>query len=385
MVYEIEDFGLPVGLAGAPTPKGEYCPVIPLGFITPMNYPKFYDILDSLSLPGDFAPGAIDTMLGVIRKDGSASIYVNEVGYMLGIRVNNSLKRGQIVRGRDIGDVKSLTLDIEIPDDCGFFFVFHVGWVRCLFYDYYPILPDEMLKQTGMPRERDYDLPRTLGNCFRSVFFRQRLSHSKSDWDVMFENGWFPFFGLSPRHLNLLKDFWSTELEIDEIVENIAEDLKKRLPELLETWKNYESFADFHSEDIGHAVEYFFKGDHKGCGYILYPKIEGIMRSDYLMSQYREDVLEEKIKNPRSGRLREFATTVSDTTGLLLPDKFKEYLEKVVFGWAEIEDREAKPGRQSVAHGFARNWSKETSVIALLTFEHLMRFIMERQWEIDEG
>lgn len=66
-----------------------------------------------------------------------------------------------------------------------------------------------------------------------------------------------------------------------------------------------------------------------------------------------------------------------------MPDKFREYLKEVIYRWTTIDDRDARPTRNSVAHGYAGNWRKETSVIAFLTFEQLMRFIMERQWELE--
>ena len=389
MVYEIKNIkNMPGGFAAATTPEGKYCPIESAGFVTPMHHPKFYDMIESFTeyLPDDFPPGSIYMMLGIFRRDNSASIYTNEdILLEIDTRVKNDVQKGQIVRKKDIADIRNVHLNIEIPNDAGFFFIFHVGWMRCFFYDYCPVLPNKILKEHNILGKRKYDISQILGICYRWVFFRHILDHSDTEWGIMFKNGWFPFFNLDIKHLNLLKSFWAEGLNTDEIIGTIATDLENRLPELLETWRKYESFADFHDEDLSHAVEYFLNDDHRGCGHILYLKIEGIMRSDYMLSRYREEILGDKeTKSPRANKLHEFATTISDVSGLLLPDKFKKYLKDVIFRWSDIEDKEAKPTRHSVGHGFPRNWTKETSVIAFLTFEQLMRFIMERQWEIEE-
>ena len=295
MVYEIEDIeDMPLGFSEAASPAGEYFPVSLTGFITPLNHSDFYDRLESFReyLPDGITPGSVNVMLGVFRRDRSASIYTNkDITLSIGCRASNSIEKGQIIRDRDIADIKNLNINIAIPNDCGFFFIFHVGWIRCCFYDYCPLAPNELLQQNKIPGERNYDISKTLGDCYRSVFFRKILNHSDSEWDLMFEKGWFPFFGLDTRHLTLLKDFWGEGYKTDEIVEDIAEDLKKRLPELLESWRKYKSFVDFHDNDLSQAIKYFLADDHIGCGYILHSKIEGIMRSDYMTSKYREGVL----------------------------------------------------------------------------------------------
>ena len=392
MVYEIEVGSHLVGFCGETVQSGDIAPLQFMDFVTPINHPKFYDMLKGLGghyLRNDISPGGVNTMVGVLKRDGSATVYTNEdVEYEVKIRASNEIKKGQMVRERDVADIKEVHINTPIPDDCGFFFIFHVGWMRCCFYDFSPAFPDEMLKANKLPesiRERNYNIVMTLGHCYRSVFFRERLFHTVREWDMMFNNGWFPFFGLSEKQLSLLKSFWDEGLEIDEIVIDIANDLKKRLPELLESWKKYEPFIDFHIDDLNHAVEYFMNDDHRGCGHILYLKIDGIMRSDYTTSEYRESVLEEEeIEKPNTDKLRKFVTNISDVSGLLLPDKFKEYLKEVTYGQTTIKDRDVKPTRHSVAHGYARNWTTETSVIAFLTFEQIMRYIMERQWELEE-
>ena len=110
------------------------------------------------------------------------------------------------------------------------------------------------------------------------------------------------------------------------------------------------------------------------------------MRSDYMTSKYRETILqEEEIEAPNTDKLRKFVTTIDDVSGLLLPDKFKEYLKDVYFSQTDIKDKNARPARHSTAHGYAGNWTEETSVIAFLIVEQIMRYIMERQWELESS
>ena len=396
MIYEIEkdrDSMPTIGFAVEPIRPSSKGQIQTMDFMTPLNQSMFYEILENLGsnyLPDDMSPSHIATMIGVVRRDGSATVYINEdVEIIMKMRAANSIKNGQGVTKSDIADIKELNTNVIIPDDCGFFFIFHVGWMRCFYFDFSASIPDIVLEKNKLPesiRVRDYHIPEMLGRCYRSVFFRNRLYHTSHDWDMMFDNGWFPFFGLSEDQLKILKDFWKKGWEIDDIVSDMAKDLKRRLPKLLESWEEYEGIAEYHSEDLKDAVEDFMRDDHRRCGRNLYIKIEGIMRSDYMTSKYRETVLEEEeIEVPNTDKLRKFATTIDDVSGLLLPDKFKEYLKDVYFSQTDIKDKNAKPARHSTAHGYAGNWTEETSVVAFLIVEQIMRYIMERQWELESS
>ena len=396
MVYEIDKDkdGMPTcGFAAESARAGSKVGVIYRDFITPLNRPLFYETLENLGgsyLLDDMSPGCIETMIGVTRRDGSSTVYINEdIEITMKMRAANSIKKGQGVRKPDIADIKELSTNIVIPDDCGFFFIFHVGWMRCCYYDFSASIPDIFLEKNKLPesiRVRSYHIPEILGRCYRSVFFRERLYHTDHEWNLMFKNGWFPFFGLSEDHLKKLKNFWQQGWETDDIVSDIAKDLKRRLPKLLESWKTYEKIADDHFENLNDAVEDFMKDDHRRCGQNLYTRIEGIMRSDYMTSKYRETILqEEEIESPNTDKLRKFVTTIDDVIGLLLPDKFKEYLKDVHFSQTNIKDKKARPARHSTAHGYASNWTEETSVVAFFIVEQIMRYIMERQWELESS
>lgn len=395
MVYDIDKDkdGMPrLGFTAEPARAGSKVKLIYSDFITPLNQPMFYEILENLGssyLPDDMPSSHIATMIGIVRRDGSATVHINEdVEIIMKMRTANS-KKDLKIRKSDIADIKELHTNIIIPDDCGFFFIFHVGWMRCFYYDFSAIIPDIVLEKNKLPesiRVRDYYIPEMLGECYRSVFFHNRLYHTKHDWDMMFDNGWFPFFGLSEDQLKKLKSFWQREWKIDDIVSDIAKDLKRRLPKLLKSWEEYEGIAEYHSEDLKDAVEDFMRDDYRRCGRNLYIKIEGIMRSDYMTSKYRETILqEEEIESPNTDKLRKFATTIDDVSGLLLPDKFKEYLKDVYFSQTDMKDKNARPARHSTAHGYASNWTEETSVVAFLIVEQIMRYIMERQWELESS
>ena len=394
MVYEVDKDkdGMPTcGFAAESARAGSKVKVIYRDFITPLNRPLFYETLENLGssyLPDGMSPGCIETMIVVFRRDGSATVYINEdIEITMKMRAANSIKKGQGVRKSDIADIKELSTNIAIPDDCGFFFIFHVGWMRCCYYDFSASIPDIVLEKNKLPesiRVRSYHISEILGRCYRSVFFRERLYHTDHEWDLMFKNGWFPFLGLSEDHLKKLKNFWQQGWETDDIVSDIAKDLKRRLPKLLESWEEYEGIAEYHSEDLKDAIEDFMRNDHRRCGRNLYIKIEGIMRSDYMTSKYRETILqEEEIESPNTDKLRKFVTMIDDVSGLLLPDRFKEYLKNVYFPQTDIKDKNARPARHSTAHGYADNWTEETSVVAFLIIEQIVRYIMERQWELE--
>ena len=140
MIYEIDKDkdGMPTcGFAAESARAGSEVKMIYRDFMTPLNRPLFYEILENLGssyLPDDMPPGCIETMIGVVRRDGSATVYINEdVEVIMKMRAANSIKKGQEVRKSDIVDIKELNTNIVIPDDCGFFFIFHIGWMRCCY------------------------------------------------------------------------------------------------------------------------------------------------------------------------------------------------------------------------------------------------------------
>lgn len=89
------------------------------------------EILQKLSDDRPVSPSTVDHMLVIIRRDKTATAYVNELQLVLEVQVTRSLKAGEPVFFGDIADVKRLKLgDVAVPADAAIVFVFSQAGAR---------------------------------------------------------------------------------------------------------------------------------------------------------------------------------------------------------------------------------------------------------------
>ncbi len=135
------------------------------------------------------SPSTIDHLLAVIRRDRTATIYLNELPIILAIRVARDVQKGESIAKNDIVDIAEMDFGgITVPEDAGVAFVFSVGWRKGFFYDLGPLLP------AGSPRP--FDARAVFGQLYAHLLFQERFSILESEWQALFRAKWFPFVGL---------------------------------------------------------------------------------------------------------------------------------------------------------------------------------------------
>jgi len=273
------------------------------------------DIL--VRVPTSIGPSQVDSMLALIRRDGKATVYVNEVQLCARVRASGPIKAGAPVTKNDIVDVDRLELDVEIPDDVGVLLLFSVGWRKGLFYDFGPVgAPD--------PEPRKYDLRAMLGQCYCHVLFQERFSISDVEWAALFATKWFPFAGLrnetTERLISRVRSGWDP----DEQIEQMVSEIKNRVPQMVDGWRKHPSFAP-HIEILERAVERFQMDDYVSSTGLLFPRIEGILRTHHAAFG--------AANSPKPDHLTEsaVASKIHNMKCLLLPHKFAQYLREVYF------------------------------------------------------
>src|SRR5687767_14639650 len=92
------------------------------------------DVLRKVSVRRQISPSQVDSMLAIIRRDGKATVYLNEVPQNVLIQIARPIEKGAAVMKSDIVDVDRLELGVEVPADNGVLFLFSVGWRKGLFY-----------------------------------------------------------------------------------------------------------------------------------------------------------------------------------------------------------------------------------------------------------
>ena len=350
----------PAGYALKSAKEGEYAQVVSREFTSTEDGQYFIQRLEGLPnnilqrLPSQIKPSQVDHMLAICHRDGKADVYVNELDICLKVRAARSVEAGGEVLKDDIADVERLELGVSIPSDTGFAFVFSVGWRKGFFYDFKPICgPD--------PQPRQYDVGAVLGQVYCHVLFQERFSISDTEWDRLFEAKWFPFVGLSHDTIDTLINHIRSGWNLDEELDNIVSETKSRLPQMLDGWRSKSSFLP-HMKILERAIERFQNDDHVSCTGLLFPRIEGILRT------HHTSLGTQACPSPNSLTKSAVASKIENDKSLLLPHRFASYLQDVYFADFNPNAQDIDVSRHSVGHGVAAasKFDQKSAVIGIL-------------------
>ncbi|MCY4481602.1 MAG: hypothetical protein OXC12_01880 [Spirochaetaceae bacterium] len=351
------------------TEPGDRVLVSTRGFASTADGHMFVRLLEQFpteilsKLPHEHRPSQVDTLLVVISPSGTTHIYVNEINAIMTTRVNTAVKAGQPVSMDVISDIQRLEFDkVEIPNDAGMLLVFSIGWRRGLYYDFGP------LARSGQ-EHRKYDLAKVLGGVYAQVLFQERFLISDADWTTLFAAQWFLFIGLPhsliAKMIMHVQENWS----VDDLLVEIAAEVKRKAPEMLSTWRKQDAFAP-HLSIVETAIDRFLNGDYISCTGLLYPRIEGILRT-YHRSRHPE----QQKSLPRYLASSAVATKRDDPDlqSLVLPERFEAYLNCVYFRTFNPDDADIPVSRHSVSHGEAPpdKFDLKSSVISILILHQL--------------
>jgi hypothetical protein len=301
-------------------------------------------------------PPTVHTLLAIFDSTGKGTAYLNELVLTAMVQTKTSIKKGQAIGKDHIADVTTIDPGVPIPDDCGFFFAFGVGWLRGVFYDYSPAT-------LGQPR-RTYDVKTVLGAYYSYLLFYERYKIDPDTWTAMLFSGWFPFIGLSEDTVRQLVAWCSgDDPSPDEVLPAAVKDVRSALPRWKLEWAPRPFLGD-HIELLQRGIERFEAEDYVSAGSILLPRIEGILRSIDPESQAADH--HHFVARATGSRPKESA---------LLPKKFRRYLTHVYFRPSKIGP--SFLGRNSVGHGVARatSFDQKSCILALLTIDHLVYYL----------
>lgn len=351
------------GFAVTPARPGERVMVQTTEFLSSEDGDLLINRLEEISraifpaLPMDvhILESSIDHLLILIQRDGTAEIYINEPHLVLNIKSKRDLKKGEYVTEDDIADIDKLKFEnVQIPEDTGVIFVFSKGWRKGLFYDLSPLSPSKT--------NRDFDIEETLGSCFTYLIFQHLFKISDSEFKELFSQGWFPFFSLKQSTIQTMLNHMNSGWSVDDILPQIANELLERLAEMMECWEAKTVFQP-HLPFFQKAIERYKDNDYLSTTSNLYPRIEGLLRS-------------QTERKPHQGNLAKALASKIDKekiqTSLFLPHMFEKYLREVYF-------KDFKPGttsplsRHSVSHGVAEasDFSLKSATIAFLIIDQI--------------
>lgn len=324
-------------------------------------------------------PHMVNSLLVLIRGDKTATVYLNEVIPIMRARIKGGCKKGDPISADQILDVGKITFEgIEIPADVGVVYVFSAGWRRGFFYDFVPLRDD-------IGQIHEYDVEELIGSLYSYLFFQQRFNISEINWNTFFQQRWFPFAHLNESILRRMilhaKNNWNIDELLPKIVDNVKQLLKKNNP----IDKSSPYFAE-HANLLDRAIERYLADDHISCASILYPRIEGLMRTFHRTKKHTS---EPKAKNLTKVAI-EHHQDKRASHSLLLPGRFNNYLNDVYFAQFTPETA-PDTGRHSVAHGVARadDFNLKSSTIGFLIIFQLTLFFSDGTKsgsnEVEEG
>lgn len=368
MPFEIKLDSAPAGYALETAMPGERLRVVVRDFISSEDGELFISRLEGfpsqilgLLPPGaNVRPSSVEQMIAVIWPDLHAKVYVDECDVRVKARSTKPIQAGEAVRADDIVDIHSLEfVGVEVPCEVGVVCLISSGWRKGLFFDFTPLA-------NGNP-PRDYDLWGILGSYFAYLSNQQVFGLDEAQWDLLFRQGWFPFVSLPKR---LLRDIVSAVRygsTVDTHLPDVSEAIRAMAPEMKNRWAKA-TLLHPHCLLLEHALEKFLQQDYVSATAILYPRIEGILRSMHAASGSASSL------KPK-GLAHVAVETYMETThaySWLLPQKFRSYLDGVYFA-NFTSGQQAVLSRHSVGHGIAdaRDFDQKHACVALLIVDQL--------------
>lgn len=301
----------------------------------------------------------IDHLLIIFHKDMRASVFIDELSPVLQIRSRGKTIAGQGVTSDHIADIESFDVGVRIPDNAGVMLMFSVGWRKGLYFDFGPL--------AGEPR--NISLDHLFGQFYARVAFQNFFSISDDGWHSILRQKWFPFIGLSHNVRSEMIEHVRAGWEIDELTGRIVDEVKAKAPDFLTDWERHRAYND-HLPILRRAVERFLDNDFISCTGLLFPRIEGLMRTNHVASGcttgFGQAALAASAIGPKIER----------KTSLLLPQRFFEFLKSVYFANFAPTDASIDTSRNSVGHGVAsaEKFDQKSAVIALLVTHQLLFF-----------
>ena len=321
-------------------------------------------ILDMLPTEKRPRESQIDHLVAVVRKDKTATVYVNELAMTAKVRSKKAVKAGEPVRKDDIADIHEVDFEgIDIPADAGVVIILSIGWRKGLYFDYTPIAPDA-------PQPRAVDIKVLLAEIYTYLAFQDRFKVTEEQWAELFRQRWFPFIGMSTDQQRAILNHAALKAPIDTLLDDMVEDAKRHSVGLREMIFQHSALGP-HRATLTKALEHFEADDYVSCATMLFPRIEGIMR------QRKDEVLP-----GRSSQARLAEAAVADPGGgrhslsLLLPQKFREFLDEVYF--ADFDPSNIKDvSRNTVSHGVApeAQFTFKSAFMAVLILEQIVRLM----------
>jgi hypothetical protein len=371
MPIEVEIKNLPYGISNKKAQKGEIVEIISREFTSSEDGDVFiqrlkgipFQLLDKVTSV-EISPSTIDNMLILIFQDKKARIYINELKYKFTIQAKKAIIQGQPITYDDIADIRELGfLDLEVPKNVGIIFLFSIDWRKGLYFDYTPL-------HKGFP-SLTYKPEAMFGQLYALLSYKDIFSISPEEWQILFEQQWFPFISLSRNTIRKMIGSAHESSNIDEMINKIQSELVERFDIIKTAWEKNPYFTK-HCQILEHAIQEYIEKDYISTTALLYPRIEGIMSSYH----HSKSSSKSASQNDLVSSVIKIGGANINPLSFLMPNKFEEYLKKVYFAHFDPSDPKVV-SRNTISHGVApeKDFSLKSATIAFLIIDQLLYFL----------
>ena len=349
--FELSADNRPTGLALDPGIGGSKIRVCFRGFLTDEDGDVFHNALDSISQPHlkewkvrtGRDEGSITNLL-VFIGNGKAIVHINfrVVATMIAKR---TLAKGEPVTRDDIADIRALSFeDIEIPRDRAVIYVFSHGWRRFLFFDYVPLLGDELRAKYSID-----DSPtciRDVAPRLHAIALFPELYHSKPEVQANARRrGWFPYIRILGTKYRELLEAIEHGFPIEEVEAKIVDSFDAGyMHKMVESWMTKIEFKASESFYLS-GLKNFLEDDYIGSVHVLFPRIEGLMQRLFLDKKGKASQ-SELVKT-----LIEKTKEQNPDSCLYMADDFGTFLKEYYFAHFDLKSGKTTLSRHSVGHG----------------------------------
>ncbi len=316
----------------------------------------------------------VRAMVAILHKDTTATLYLDtipgDLEPILHIRSKRGFDKGEGVALDDIADVDRLQYKgVHFPDDAGVAVCFRFANRIGFFYDLSPIVSGS----NNGPREMDVEA--FLGTCICYLSQQHLFQLEEDDWRFLFDSQWFPFIGMKVDTRRQLVERVKARLALDDLLPAVAEETKAHCENLRAKIRQHKVFAP-HRAILEHALNEYLEGDYISSTAIVYPRIEGVMRSLHRAGNQNNSATQSTLAT---------AAVTARGSGqragtLLLPDKFLHYLRDVYFASFDPNSL-AAISRNSVGHGIAQqdDFNLKAATLGLLTLDQMSHFLPDEE------
>jgi hypothetical protein len=315
-------------------------------------------------------PERVRAFLAIVRPSLETTVYVNELAFEARVKVKRltDIAPGDAAYLDDIADIDTVqirTLDhepIDLPPDCGIALYFPHGWRHALYFDFSVLVP-------GCGPRTD-NLPRLFGRFMTYLMFQELYSITEAQWERLFEWGWFPFAGLPHQDRKNLIDWARSDRKPEQFLEETSRRFLSDLGQRIDAWSRYELLGA-HRAFFTRSKEHLEAGDWLSCISVLYPRIEGVMRTLFV----QETETGSASQDTMAANLVENKAEHS----ALLPRKFEQDLLRVYFRPFDQRASNLPLSRHTVSHGIAEpeSYDFQHAALGFLAIDQISYFLSD--------